>query len=125
LVVDDEPYDLQVMTEVLQSSGYTTLTAAGGREALQVLEELRPDAILLDLIMPEVDGFEVLHQIKKNEDLRDLPIFVLTAKELTEVDVESLRRETRQFFRKGLPWRDELLRQVHQAVGGVVKNQRG
>jgi CheY-like chemotaxis protein len=121
LVVDDEPDDLQVMTEVLQSAGYNTLTAGGGREALRVLKEQRPDAVLLDLLMPEVDGFEVLQQLKGNDELRDLPVFVLTAKELTELDVETLRRDTRQFFRKELPWKEELLKQVQRAVGTAAK----
>jgi CheY-like chemotaxis protein len=121
LVVDDEPDDLQVMTEVLQSAGYNTLTAAGGREALQILKEQRPDAVLLDLLMPEVDGFEVLQQLKGNDELRELPVFVLTAKELTELDVETLRRDTRQFFRKELQWKKELLKQVQQAVGTAAK----
>jgi PAS domain S-box-containing protein len=123
LVVDDEPYDLQVMTEVLQSAGYTALAATGGQDALQILNELRPDAILLDLLMPEVDGFEVLRRIKANEDLRNLPVFVLTAKELTEVDIETLQKETRQFFRKGLAWKEELLRQMQQAVGAGAESR--
>jgi CheY-like chemotaxis protein len=124
LVVDDEPDDLQVMTEVLQSAGYTTLAAAGGQEALRILEELRPDAVLLDLLMPEVDGFEVLQRLKGNEELRDLPVFVLTAKKLTELEVETLRRDTRYFFRKERPWKEELLKQVQQALGAAAKVER-
>ncbi|MBI3935103.1 MAG: response regulator [Acidobacteria bacterium] len=123
LVVDDEPNDLHMMTEFLQSSGYSTLTAAGGREAMRILGEVRPDAILLDLLMPEVDGFEVIRLVKNNEDFRSLPLFVLTAKELTDVDIETLRQETRQFFCKGLPWRDELLQQIRQAVGTAEKEE--
>ncbi|HWP85200.1 MAG TPA: response regulator [Terriglobia bacterium] len=116
LVVDDEPYDRQMMAEVLESAGYTTLTAAGGAEALRVLAGLRPDAVLLDLVMPEIDGFQVIEQIKASEDLRDLPVFVLTGKDLSELDMEALRRDTRNFFRKGLPWKEELLKQVQQAI---------
>jgi CheY-like chemotaxis protein len=91
--------------------------ASGGREALQILSQQRPDAVLLDLLMPEVDGFEVIRQMKEHPDLRDVPVLVLTAKELTDMDVELLRRETRAFFRKGVPWKQELLKQVRRTLG--------
>jgi PAS domain S-box-containing protein len=116
LVVDDEVNDLQMIAELLQSSGYSTVSAGGGGEALRILEELRPDAVLLDLLMPEVDGFEVLRWIREKQELRDVPVFVLTAKDLTDLDVEALRRDTAAFFRKGIPWRDELLQRLRQAA---------
>jgi PAS domain S-box-containing protein len=117
LVVDDEPRDLQMMTELLHSAGFSVRAASGGREALQILSQQRPDAVLLDLLMPEVDGFEVIRQMKEHPDLRDVPVLVLTAKELTDMDVELLRRETRAFFRKGVPWKQELLKQVRRTLG--------
>jgi CheY-like chemotaxis protein len=117
LVVDDEPRDLQMMTELLHSAGFSVRSASGGREALQILSQQRPDAVLLDLLMPEVDGFEVIRQMKEHPDLRDVPVLVLTAKELTDMDVELLRRETRAFFRKGVPWKQELLKQVRRTLG--------
>ncbi|MBI4463071.1 MAG: response regulator [Acidobacteria bacterium] len=117
LVVDDEPRDLQMMVEVLQSSGYTTVAASGGRQALEQLRTTHPDAVLLDLLMPEVDGFEVIRQMKEDPLLREIPIFVLTAKDLTDVDTEWLRRETRAFFRKGVSWKEELLAQIRRVVG--------
>jgi len=117
LVVDDVLPDLQMMTEVLDSAGYSSLAARGGREALEILERTKPDAILLDLLMPEIDGFEVIRRTKENPALREIPIFVLTAKELTDADIELLTRETRAFFQKGKPWKEELLAQVGRIVG--------
>lgn len=117
LVVEDELRDLEMMTEVLDAAGYSPLAARGGREALEILQRTRPDAILLDLLMPEVDGFEVIRHIKENPALREIPIFVLTAKDLTATDIEVLTRETRAFFQKGIPWKEELLAQVRKAVG--------
>ncbi|MBI4442251.1 MAG: response regulator, partial [Acidobacteria bacterium] len=117
LVVEDEPQHLQMMVEVLESAGYATLAASGGREALQVLAQTPPDAVLLDLMMPEVDGFQVIHHMKEDSVLREIPIFVLTAKDLTEADTEMLSRETKAFFRKGIPWKQELLAQIRRAVG--------
>jgi len=74
------------------------------------------DGILLDQLMPDMDGFEVLRHLKKDSRLSDIPIFVLTAKNLTESDLELLRRQTRALLRKEGSWRQELI----QALGKVV-----
>ena len=74
------------------------------------------DGILLDLLMPDMDGFEVLRHLKKDSRLSDIPIFVLTAKNLTESDLDLLRRQTRALLRKEGSWRQELI----QALGKVV-----
>ena len=119
LVVEDQPQDLQMMTEVLESAGYSILPAPGGREAIERLAQTRPDAVLLDLLMPEVDGFQVIRHMKETSLLRDIPIFVLTAKDLNDGEMELLTRETRAFFRKGIPWKGELLRQVQRVLGPI------
>ena len=117
LVVDDDPACVQMMSESLTAGGYRTLCAYGGREALEHLEERRPDAILLDLLMPEIDGFEVIRQLRSREELKTVPVFVITAKDLTPDDLDILRSSTRALFRKGDPWREHLLDYVKQAVG--------
>ncbi len=124
LVVDDEPRDLQMMTEVLESAGYAPLTASGGQQAMEILSKSQPDAILLDLLMPEMDGFEVIRRIKELPHLQQLPIFVLTAKDLTEVDTDWLARETRAFFQKSTPWKEQFLVQVRQAIAKEEKQPR-
>ena len=69
--------------------------------------------------MPEVDGFQVIRHMKETSLLRDIPIFVLTAKDLNDGEMELLTRETRAFFRKGIPWKGELLRQVQRVLGPI------
>ncbi|MBI3896241.1 MAG: response regulator [Acidobacteria bacterium] len=118
LVAEDNPEDLQIIQEVLETAGYAVLAAGGGKEALGVLKETQPDAVLLDLLMPEVDGFEVIRRMKEDATLNEIPVFVITGKDLTRVDIELLSRETRAFFRKSIPWRKELLAQVRKAVKG-------
>jgi CheY-like chemotaxis protein len=119
LVVDDVLDDLQMLSELLQSSGFAPFMACGGKEALRLLDTMRPDAVLLDLLMPEMDGFEVLRRIRQRPETRDLPVFVLTAKELSELDVETLRRETLAFFSKSDTWREELLCQLRRVAPGA------
>ncbi len=116
LVVDDDPKALHVQSEALESVGYAPLVAQSAKEALEILWRTRADAIVLDLLMPEVDGFELLRRIQENPRLRGIPIFVLTAKDLTREDIEVLSRDTRGYFRKGVPWQEELLGQVREAL---------
>lgn len=79
LAVDDQVRNLQIVKKVLTFDGYQVTTAESGREALKCLKARLPDLILLDVIMPEMDGFEVCAQIKENADTRDIPIVFLSA----------------------------------------------
>lgn len=116
LVVDDEIATLNLLGQILRSAGYEPLLAAGGNEALAVLAQDRISVILLDLLMPEMDGFEVLQRIKQSPGLVNIPIFVLTAKNLTDDEVELLARETRALFRKSSQWKEKLLAEIRKAV---------
>ncbi|MCI0441836.1 response regulator, partial [bacterium] len=80
LIVDDTPANIQTLSGILKEKGYQLSVATNGKQALQVLEKVRPDLILLDVMMPEMDGFEACRQIKKSESLSDIPIIFLTAK---------------------------------------------
>jgi adenylate cyclase len=80
LVVDDTPANIQTLAAVLKQQGYPISVATNGKQALDVLARVRPDLILLDVMMPEMDGFETCRQIKASEAWREIPIIFLTAK---------------------------------------------
>ena len=80
LVVDDTPANIQILAGILKEKGYQLSIATNGKQALQVLEKVRPDLILLDVMMPELDGFETCKQIKKTPGLDNIPIIFLTSK---------------------------------------------
>ena len=80
LVVDDAAANIQAVTSILREHGYQISVATNGRQALAVLDRLRPDLILLDVLMPEMDGFEACRRIKQNPAYQDIPIIFLTAK---------------------------------------------
>src|SRR3954464_1552224 len=80
LVVDDTSANIQAVTSILREHGYQISVATNGRQALSVLERVRPDLILLDVLMPEMDGFEACRRIKHNPAYQDIPIIFLTAK---------------------------------------------
>ena len=88
LVVDDTPANLQVMAEVLTAAGYTVAAVTSGKRALSRLQTYVPDLILLDIQMPEIDGFEVCRQIKGNPDTASVPIIFITALS----DIESITK---------------------------------
>ena len=80
LVVDDTPANIQTVAAILKGQGYQLSVATNGKQALDVIEKIRPDLILLDVMMPELDGFETCQRIKSTEAWRDIPIIFLTAK---------------------------------------------
>ena len=84
LVVDDQPSNVRLIQINLEREGYRVLTAADGVEGMQRVQETRPDLILLDVIMPRKDGFEMLRELKADPELQDIPVVMLT------VDVRNL-----------------------------------
>jgi two-component system alkaline phosphatase synthesis response regulator PhoP len=87
LVVDDEPALLRLMAFLLQRKGYGMLTATNGEEALHVIREQRPDLVLLDIMMPRLDGYEVAEAIRADPATAEIPIVMLSAKAQDE-DIE-------------------------------------
>src|SRR6266446_895235 len=80
LVVDDTPANIRTVAAILKEKGYRLSAATNGRQALDVLGRVRPDLILLDVMMPDIDGFETCRRIKNNEAWRDIPIIFLTTR---------------------------------------------
>ena len=78
--IEDEAEMIDLVRLILNRRGYTVLGANGGREGLDLIRRERPDLILLDLMMPDMDGWDVYHQIKSEELIRDIPVIVITAK---------------------------------------------
>lgn len=85
LIVDDQPNNLKVLSSVL-SEKYSLSVAESGIRALSILDKMKPDLILLDIMMPEMDGYEVCERLKNNEDLKDIPVIFLTAR----TDIEDI-----------------------------------
>ena len=80
--IEDEVEMIDLVRLILGRHGYTVIGANGGREGLQLIRNELPDLVLLDLMMPDMDGWEVYHQIKSDDLTRDIPVIVITAKAL-------------------------------------------
>ena len=101
LVVDDEPANRHWLTRALEPAGFTVLPASGGREAIEMAKSLKPDLVLLDLMMPEVTGFDVVEALRADATTRETPIMVLTAVNLTEADRRHLNGRVSEILSRG------------------------
>jgi CheY-like chemotaxis protein len=119
LVVDDDPNVADMVRQLLEGESCTIDVARDGREALRAIAERPPDAVLLDLLMPGLDGFAVLEQLQADPGRRDIPVIVLTAKELTREESALLERRTLAVVEKRGLERNALLREVRRALSAV------
>jgi CheY-like chemotaxis protein len=100
LVVDDDLLVHDLVVQLLEGEAYDVQTASDGREALAAISRRRPDVILLDLLMPQMDGFGVLEEMRQDPQLRDIPVIVFTAKTLTPDEQGRLDQVTSHVIRK-------------------------
>jgi signal transduction histidine kinase/AraC-like DNA-binding protein len=118
LIVDDEPSALELHERIVStwSPEYRILKAKNGREALNIIQEAHPDLILLDLIMPELDGFGVLTAMRSDPRSRGIPVIVLTGQTLTLEDMENLGRGVTTVLKKDLFSTEETLSRIEAAL---------
>jgi PAS domain S-box-containing protein len=118
LLVDDDPKTLELLEETLRSAGYATQSVHSGARALEMLASKRVSAVLLDLLMPGMDGFEVIRHVRAQAALKELPILVMTAMTLAPAQIALLARETQELFQKNGSWQQQLMVEVGRVVQG-------
>jgi len=118
LVVDDDPHTLEMHGRIVQahSPANRVLTARNGREALEILSREPVDLVLLDLIMPEMDGFEVLETLRERGLARNIPVIVVTGQTLTAADMARLNQGVAKVLSKGLFGLEETLAHLDAAL---------
>jgi CheY-like chemotaxis protein len=110
LVVDDDADARKLTMEVLQAAGYDTVAAPSGAEALTIMGREPVHAVILDLVMPGMSGFEVIERMRSDSRMAAIPILVLTGKDLSAEDAAALRRATHAVFLKGRDWQRDFIR---------------
>jgi signal transduction histidine kinase/CheY-like chemotaxis protein len=124
LVVDDQAENRHLLRRMIESQeGYEVVEAAGGQEAITLVRQIRPHIIVLDLMMPEVDGFAVLEAVKADKTTRSIPIIVVTAKDLTQEERDILNKGVEALLQKGLFEQQELLADVAAALERISDRQ--
>jgi CheY-like chemotaxis protein len=124
LVVDDDEEQRQLVRAILGAQGWVVREAANGRLALDCLAAKLPDILLLDLMMPEMDGFEVVAALQANPAWRDIPVVVVTALDLTAEDRRRLNGGVEQILSKNAFAPAELMARVGALVGETRKAQK-
>jgi adenylate cyclase len=117
LLVEDNLTDREMMRRLLVGEGWAVTAAGNGREALDRLKSERPNLILLDLMMPEMDGFEFLAEFRKTPTFASTPVIVVTAADLTLEDRRRLDGGVEHILQKATPNREDFLRQVRDLIG--------
>jgi CheY-like chemotaxis protein len=124
LVVDDDAEIRQLLRRMLEPDGYRVVEADNGRVALDRLRDVVPSVVLLDLMMPEMDGFEFVAEFRRQPTWRAIPIVVITARDLSREDRERLNGYVQKILQKGAHGRDELLAEVRDMVATSVARRR-
>jgi signal transduction histidine kinase/DNA-binding response OmpR family regulator len=117
LVVDDDADALEIVTAMLENNGHKVATAADGRAAIEIISHNKPVAIVLDLMLPEMDGFEVAYRLQLNPRWREIPIVLLTARDLSNEERAVLNFHSARILQKGNFSREDLLAEIQTAIG--------
>lgn len=117
LLVDDDVDALSTMARLLEADGWHTLSATNGALALTALTKTRPAAIILDLTMPEMDGFEFLQHLRSDPDLGAIPVIIMSAKDPTEAERHFLEKRVEVILQKGTHSYSDLLRTIDATLG--------
>ncbi len=116
LIVDDDEMVRIALNELLRPEGYEVIIVSGGKEAIKKIDESSYDLLMLDIIMPEMDGFELCRKIRERENYRETPIVFLTAKSREEDKAEGLEAGANLFLSKPIS-PDKLLEIVSDTIG--------
>jgi len=117
LVIEDDLAARELLRRTLEQDGWRVEVAGNGRDGLRALEGELPDLILLDLMMPEMDGFAFVEALRANPAWAAIPVLVVTARDLTNEDRRRLEGQVRQVLQKGAFSRDELAREIRRHAG--------
>ncbi len=116
MVVEDNADNREMLCRQLIKAGWRVLEAENGLRALEIMRTEQPGIILLDLMMPEMDGFEFIRELRQHPQWRSLPVIVLTAKDLTPTERQWLAGQTQRIYQKGSRNRQLLLDEIHNLL---------
>ena len=123
LIVEDDPSTREMLRRMVEKEGWAAVEAENGRVALQRMADGTPDVILLDLMMPVMDGFDFVLELRKVESWRTIPIVVVTAKDITDDDRRRLTGNVERILQKGSYDREELLEEVRSLIVNCSRDE--
>ena len=123
LIVDNEPDTVRLIGNVMKGEGYQVTTAYNSEDAIKSIHDFRPDLILLNLTMPERSGFDVIEYIKTAKEAKDVPLILLTHKDLTEKEIDDLNGMIQGILNKGVLTKEDLLKEIKETISKVSEGQ--
>lgn len=120
LLVDDSSVNNLLMQSILEDRGYSILAVTNGKDALKVLQQKQPDLIILDIMMPELDGFGVLESVKNFESTASIPVIMLTARNNQKDQEKALMLGAADYLIKPIDIEDVVAR-VYRVVNSIVE----
>ncbi len=124
LIVDDDPINRSVLRRHLEKDSLYIQEAQDGISALQIIQQSAPSLILLDLMMPAMDGFEVLEQLRRNPEWQTIPVIIITAKDITSADRQRLNGYVEDILQKGSYNHQTLLAEVHNLLNQAINSHK-
>ncbi len=115
LIIDDSPTDVRVFTTLLEKAGHTVSSVGNAEDGIEHVRAKRPDAIIMDVIMPGMNGFQATRTLSRDPETRDVPILIITTKSMETDRVWGLRQGARDFITKPINEKDFLAR-----IGNLV-----
>ncbi|PIQ94420.1 MAG: hypothetical protein COV68_04840 [Nitrospirae bacterium CG11_big_fil_rev_8_21_14_0_20_41_14] len=119
LVVDNEQDTIELIGNVLRETGYQIEVAYNSKDAIKTIKDFVPDLIVLNLTMPEVSGFDVIEYLKTEEGVKDIPLIIITRKDLTEKDIDELNGRIQGILNKGVLAKEDLLKEIKDTISKV------
>jgi CheY-like chemotaxis protein len=116
LVVEDDAITRDLLRATLQADGWAVAEATDGQRAIHAISAAPPALIVLDLMLPRLDGFDLIAQLRANAAWRDIPVVVVTARDLSPDDQDRLTGRVAHILQKGRYGREDLLREVHELI---------
>lgn len=117
LIVDDSPTETHILKGIVEGGGYQVITAADGESGVAVAKESRPDLVLMDVVMPGLNGFQATRQLSKAPETQDIPVIVVTTKNQETDRAWGLRQGAREYVVKPVA-ADELLNKIRTVLAG-------
>ncbi|MBD3670285.1 MAG: response regulator [Gammaproteobacteria bacterium] len=116
LIVDDSPTEIHVIKTMLEKNGYETSFASNGEEGIEKTKEIKPDLVLMDVVMPGLNGFQATRELSKNPDTATIPIIIVTTKDQESDRVWGLRQGAKEYVTKPVD-ESELMQKVKSLLG--------
>ncbi|GAB4528034.1 MAG: hypothetical protein Fur0018_13960 [Anaerolineales bacterium] len=119
IIVEDEPDTAEMFAEMMRLSGYQVRKCHGGTRGIELIQQYKPDAVLLDIMMPDVSGLDVLHFMQRDPGLQDIPVVVVSAKSMPTDIREGLQAGASLYLTKPVGFDD-----LRNAVANVIREHR-